>query len=136
MTAAALVACLSLIFLNAPALAQPGALDTTFGADGKVTTNFDPRWSAFDESWDVALQTDGKIVAAGKTGGRGRFALARYHMDGTLDHSFGGDGKVTTFPAGDDESLLASLSPLRVRACLPCFEQSDAPQPQRPSMIP
>jgi len=102
-TAAALLACLSLIVLNAPALAQSGALDTTFGADGKVTTDFDSRWSAFDESWDVALQTDGKIVAAGKTGGSGRFALARYHMDGTLDHSFGGDGKVTTnFSWGED----------------------------------
>ena len=96
MTAATLLASLGLTFFNAPAPAQPGALDTTFGADGKVTTDFDSRWSAFDESWDIKLQTDGKIVAVGKTGGSGRFALTRYHMDGTLDHSFGGDGKVTT----------------------------------------
>jgi uncharacterized delta-60 repeat protein len=119
-TAATLLACLSLIFLNASAPAQPGALDTTFGADGKVTTAFDSRWSAFDESWDIALQTDGKIVAVGKTGGRGRFALVRYQMDGTLDHSFGGDGKVTTsFSRGEDVARrvtvqTGSLSSIRI----------------------
>ncbi len=46
----------------------------------------------------VALQGDGKIVAAG-TSDRG-FAVVRYHPDGSLDASFGSGGKVTTnFPA-------------------------------------
>ena len=49
----------------------------------------------------VALQGDGKIVAAGFTGGAARrgsgdFALARYNTDGSLDASFSGDGRQTT----------------------------------------
>jgi uncharacterized delta-60 repeat protein len=48
---------------------------------------------------DVALQPDGKIVAAGIAGyntGNGTFALVRYNVDGSLDGTFNGTGKVTT----------------------------------------
>lgn len=78
-----------------------GRLDTTFGGDGRVRTNFT---RGFDTANDVVLQPDGKIVAAGRAGGRGgRFALARYNANGTLDSTFGGDGRVTTnFTRGDD----------------------------------
>lgn len=41
-----------------------GSLDTSFGAGGKVTTDF----SEFDAATDVILQPDGKIVAAGNEG--------------------------------------------------------------------
>jgi uncharacterized delta-60 repeat protein len=69
-----------------------GALDTTFGGDGKVATNF-----TVGSDWanGVLIQADGKIVAAG-TANVGRFALARYNPNGTLDATFSGDGKVTT----------------------------------------
>ena len=81
----------------APALPLPGTLDTTFSGDGKVVTNFTPRG---DFIWATALQADGKIVAAGgagvASGGAGTFALARYDTDGTLDSTFGGDGRVVT----------------------------------------
>jgi uncharacterized delta-60 repeat protein len=52
----------------------------------------------------VAIQVNGKIVAAGPAAGSGgRFALARYNLNGTLDATFGGDGRVTTdFTAGED----------------------------------
>ena len=73
-----------------------GTLDTSFGGDGKVTTDFTP---AEDAAWGVAIQPDGKIVAAGDAAlgaGNSRFAVARYNSDGTLDTSFSGDGKVTT----------------------------------------
>ena len=71
-----------------------GALDRSFGGDGKVTTNFSP---GYDAALDVALQADGKIVAAGyASGAGGRIALARYNADGSIDKSFGGDGRVTT----------------------------------------
>jgi uncharacterized delta-60 repeat protein len=79
-----------------------GRLDTTFGGDGKVTTNFTP---GPDSANDMAIQpADGKIVAAGRAAGSGgRFALARYNTDGTLDTTFSSDGKVTTnFSGGDD----------------------------------
>jgi uncharacterized delta-60 repeat protein len=72
-----------------------GTLDTTFSSDGTLVTNFT---SGRDFAWDVALQADGKIVAAGPAaaGSRGSFAIARYNADGTPDNTFGGDGKVTT----------------------------------------
>ena len=44
----------------------------------------------------MALQGDGKIVAAGSGGVGEDFALARYSADGSLDTSFSGDGKQTT----------------------------------------
>jgi uncharacterized delta-60 repeat protein len=58
---------------------QDGGLDGTFGRGGKASTTF-PR-SSEDDLNAVALQPDGKIVAAGATApdDRGyRFALARY----------------------------------------------------------
>jgi uncharacterized delta-60 repeat protein len=83
----------ALSFMSAsPALAAPGDLDPTFSDDGKVTANFT---SGRDGASDVAIQADGKIVAAGRASGRGgRFALVRYHSDGTPDTTFGGDGRV------------------------------------------
>jgi hypothetical protein len=45
----------------------------------------------------VAIQADGKIVVAGGTDGAGGpsgMDVVRYHPDGTLDRSFGGDGTV------------------------------------------
>jgi uncharacterized delta-60 repeat protein len=73
-----------------------GTLYTTFGGDGKKTTHFAS--GSEDSAYAVAIQDDGKIVAAGDSfvHNRDRFALARYNSNGTLDTSFGGDGKVTT----------------------------------------
>ena len=82
-----------------------GSLDASFGSGGKVTTQFvdcaecDLDFGAVAEG--VALQTDGKLVLAGAEFGsgessRGRFALARYNPNGSLDTSFGIDGKVRT----------------------------------------
>jgi uncharacterized delta-60 repeat protein len=78
---------------------QPGSLDVTFDSDGKVTTANGER----DIAYDAALQTDGKIVAAGCTapsGGDckigGDVAVARYNTDGSLDTTFDTDGKLTT----------------------------------------
>ncbi len=72
-----------------------GSLDTSFGAGGKVTTPF---FNSFDIPYSVALQADGKIVAAGfaRNTANEDFALARYNTDGSLDNSFGTGGKVTT----------------------------------------
>ena len=71
-----------------------GALDPTFSGDGVTRTNFTLQ---DDEAFAVAIQADGKIVAAGIAAhGGSRFALARYNADGTLDHTFGGDGRVVS----------------------------------------
>jgi uncharacterized delta-60 repeat protein len=89
-----------------------GTRDPTFGGDGKVVTNFTP---GEDAVYGLAIQPDGKIVAAGDAGlrtGNSRFALARYKTDGTLDTTFGGDGKVTTdWTSGNDPVSSVVLQP-------------------------
>ena len=83
---------------------KDGTLDTGFGGDGKVTTDFGDD----DESARaVVVQPNGKVVAAGKSGSL--FVLARYNADGTPDTSFGGgDGVVTTdFPDTDTDAANA-----------------------------
>ncbi len=67
-----------------------GSLDATFGTGGKVTTIF----TGSDEGNAIVLQKDGKIVMAGTTSTD--FAIARYNTDGSLDISFGTEGKVIT----------------------------------------
>jgi uncharacterized delta-60 repeat protein len=77
-----------------------GSLDTSFDNDGKVTTDFG---NFYDEAHDIAIQADGKIIAAGyvEISGGSQFALVRYNIDGSLDASFDDDGKVIT-PFGID----------------------------------
>jgi uncharacterized delta-60 repeat protein len=65
-----------------------GRLDPSFSGDGKRTSNIT---SHVDVAHGVAVQADGKIVAAG---GDAAFALIRYKADGTLDTSFGTNGRV------------------------------------------
>jgi len=77
-----------------------GTLDTTFGSGGKAVTDF----GADDRAFSVALQADGKIVAAGMRGND--FALARYNTNGTLDGTFGSGGKVITDFGGPNEIAL------------------------------
>lgn len=72
---------------------QPGSFDTTFGTGGKVAT------SQGGDLYDLQLQNNGKIVAVGHIDPAGtydRFAIARYNNDGSIDNSFGSQGKVHT----------------------------------------
>ena len=85
-----------------------GTLDATFGGGGKVMTDV----SAWDVAYGVAIQADGKIVVAGSSRSQGRFALARYDSDGTLDASFGVNGKVETdFTPRADGALASPFRP-------------------------
>ena len=61
-----------------------GSLDPTFGSGGVVTTSFG---AEFEGVHGLAIQPDGKIVAAGEVDGA--LALARYGPDGSLDSTFG-----------------------------------------------
>jgi uncharacterized delta-60 repeat protein len=70
-------------------------IDTTFGGGaGFVTTSIGDGATGLDE---LALQPDGKIVAAGGASveGNSDIALVRYNTDGTLDTSFGVSGGTT-----------------------------------------
>ena len=74
-----------------------GTLDSTFGSGGKVESDLGS--NNLDQANAVALQSDGKIVAAGTTIARNGldqfFAITRYNSDGTLDNSFGRRGLTT-----------------------------------------
>src|SRR5262245_38181584 len=94
------------IVVASPVRAADGDLDVTFGSGGIVITGFG---GGYDFANALALQSDGKIVAAGETrsglSGPRNFALARYNIDGSLDTTFGGGGKVTTAISGGAASV-------------------------------
>jgi uncharacterized delta-60 repeat protein len=79
-------------------LTEGGTPDSSFGTEGKTTTDFSPFQ---DTAQALALQTDDKIVVAGftlsesPTAGGNNFALARYDTNGAPDLSFGDGGKLT-----------------------------------------
>jgi uncharacterized delta-60 repeat protein len=79
-----------------------GSLDPSFGTGGLVMTNF----GQLDDARGLALQSDGKLVAAGsyQNGTKVDVALARYNPDGSLDPSFGSAGQVTTDLGGLNQS--------------------------------
>ena len=88
-----------------------GSLDTSFGADGKLTT---PVSSSNDHAHGVAVQSDGKIVVAGESynGSTYDFAAVRYNTNGSLDTTFDGDGKLTTrVGASNDYCQSVALQP-------------------------
>ena len=91
------------VVLSPIANATPGDLDPTFGAGGKVTTDFAIGGSSDDQANAMAIQPDGKMVVAGTSffvapgPAPGRdVVLSRYNPDGSLDTSFGTGGKVAT----------------------------------------
>ncbi|MCA1624576.1 MAG: FG-GAP-like repeat-containing protein [Acidobacteria bacterium] len=71
-------------------LNSSGSLDSSFDNDGRLVLGVNSAASA------VVIQTDGKIIAAGRIGNS---ALVRFHADGSLDSSFDSDGIVITSEA-------------------------------------
>ena len=75
-----------------------GTLDKTFDGDGMKSIELQDE----SDANDVVLQKDGKIVVVGSTFNTGffnasdaDFAVVRLNPNGSLDHSFDGDGKQT-----------------------------------------
>src|SRR5689334_3685369 len=91
------------LFLTLPLLASamPGDLDPTFGSDGIVITPI-TKYPYYDSPSAMLVQPDGKIVVSGliltddpwDTGIYRSFFLARYESTGSLDTSFGSNGKI------------------------------------------
>jgi uncharacterized delta-60 repeat protein len=90
-----------------------GSLDSSFGDGGIVTTTFPEGSYAFD----VALQVDSKIIAAGTVfvdfdpgeSSDTDFALARYNPDGSPDATFGNGGQVSTDFLGLEDDAFSVL---------------------------
>ena len=91
-----MLAIVALPGLTILAAAMPGNLDVSFGLHGQVVSHFDRTANVHN----IAIQPDGKIVAAGDGSivglAGGGILVARYNTDGSLDTSFGTDGKVST----------------------------------------
>ncbi len=87
---------LAVLAVAPDAQAAPGDLDPSFSRNGKVLIDFA---GGDDGASAVAVQPDGKVVAAGfaslPVGGRA-FALVRFDVDGVRDPSFSGNGVVAT----------------------------------------
>lgn len=79
-----------------------GTLDTSFNGTGKLTVAFGTNE---DVAHAVAIQNDGKILVAGHsfTGSYKDIAIARINVNGTLDSTFGTNGKVITDLAGNND---------------------------------
>ena len=70
-----------------------GTLDTSFGDQGMVTTDI----SGAQEFYDVKVLNDGSIIAAGVSTSQATdddILLVKYTSDGTIDSSFGDQGKI------------------------------------------
>lgn len=87
-----------------------GSLDTSFGEDGQVLTDF--LSSDYERIHTIAIDDEGRIVAGGEatiaSSGKLHFALARYTPDGHLDTRFNREGMVLTgFASGFPDAVTA-----------------------------
>ncbi len=86
-----------------------GSLDSTFGENGKVMTDF----GVFELGYAVTLQPDGKIVVGGSSQAPfdiDNFLVTRYLPNGNLDSSFGEGGKVITDFNDSDRDIIRALA--------------------------
>ena len=98
----ALLTMIASVVLLPTALAAPGDLDTSFGAPNGFVLLPEAQFV------DVALQSDGKIVAVGSKPtaiGNPPLIVARFNPDGSIDPSFGFSGVVTVTPSLEGRSV-------------------------------
>jgi uncharacterized delta-60 repeat protein len=91
-------------------LTSKGALDKKFGTNGR--TAFLNLGGGQDSFYSVAIQPDGKILAAGTgtlPGNTSDILVARYNSNGTLDTTFHGNGWNTTDIYGNGDKSLTGL---------------------------
>ena len=82
-----------------------GDPDVSFSTDGKVITSFGTNGAV---ARAVAVQPDGRIIAAGYAPGQDNdAAVVRYMPDGALDTTFGDHGKVVTVLGANDDAINA-----------------------------
>ena len=86
-----------------------GTLDLSFGNGGRIATDF--AGATDDIAYAMTMQSDGKLVVAGRTGDYPEFdfGLIRYSSDGQLDQSFGTGGKVATNFSSSDQAYAVLL---------------------------
>lgn len=86
-----------------------GTLDTSFGTGGVAQTDF----GGDDVAQTIKVQGDGKIIVAGYTSPNGAtadFAFVRYNSNGSLDTTFGTNGKTTTSIVGSGYDAITDIA--------------------------
>ena len=78
-----------------------GSPDSSFGTNGIVKTDINA--GSVDAAYALAIQPDGKIVAAGQS--NSSVGLCRYNTNGSLDSTFNLNGKVTAAGSGNTTSM-------------------------------
>ena len=105
-----------ILFTVSPIKTMEQYLDTTFGDNGIVVTDFGMNSGTFNRiasSLKVKIQSDKKIVIAGdrykvmgSRNAQSNFALVRYTQDGNLDEAFGDHGLLApSITQGDKSSF-------------------------------
>src|SRR5262245_27702430 len=108
-----------------------GSLDSTFGDGGSVI--IDLLGTKIDDGAnDIAVQSDGKIVVAADCDGK--LVVARFFSDGSLDTSFGTDGKVTP-PIGKVQGNARSIAALPNGRILVAARGTGGATPDRKSVV-
>ncbi|HAP01045.1 MAG TPA: hypothetical protein DCQ93_03880 [Bacteroidetes bacterium] len=82
---------------------QAGVLDSTFGTNGIGAFPF-----PLGAGYSVLVQNDGNILVGGNTANNS-CAIARFKPNGTLDSSFGTNGKVTYYIDGHCQNAAMAL---------------------------
>jgi len=87
-----------------------GSLDRTFGTGGIVTTDVD---NVTNQAGGLAIQRNGKIIIGGTsaTSPRPQAVLVRYNSDGTLDNTFGQNGRAKLTDGYFYSGLAVELQP-------------------------
>ncbi len=103
-----LVVCAALVSASTLTLAQAGHLDKTFATRGIFSFQLTTENGSNCIARAVALQSDGKIVAAGQLGDQS--GLIRLNLDGKVDSTFGNGGVVVTKIGADIEQVFGGLA--------------------------
>ena len=89
-----------------------GSLDTSFGANGRVITDF----GAGEEIRSIQILANGEIIASGNyyfnSDSNQRIAIAKYNANGSLDTAFGTAGK-TLFDINSNQEVFVNSTELQ-----------------------
>jgi len=104
----AVLVCVSVALCPAWLAARPGDLDPSFGTGGIALD----APGLYNNGYAVAVQPDGKIVAAGDTsdGPNSDIILMRYNPDGTLDTTFGENGITVYICPGSSSETVGQIA--------------------------
>lgn len=87
-----------------------GSLDTSFDSDGIIVYQLSADTINVATAFAIAIQKDSKILVAG--GGKaadGNIIILRFNTDGSIDNSFGSNGKVVSEVANTELDIAYSI---------------------------